>query len=121
MALIQTVNPSDLYHLACKMNRDKNFGYKGWRALGEYLEELSDSTGEDVEIDIIGLCCDYAMAESVEEFFMEFDHLHGVDLPEEDVWEELTEEEKLGTIEAFLQYRSVVVVCENDLIVWHAF
>lgn len=121
MALIQTVNPSDLYHLACKMGRDKNFGYNGWRALGEYLEELSDSMGEDVEIDIIGLCCDYAMAESVEEFFMEFDHLHGVDLPEEEAWEELTEEEKLETIKAFLQYRTAVVVCEDDLIIWYAF
>lgn len=121
MALIQTIDSSDLYHLARKMNRGDNFKYKGWRAIGDYLEELSDSTGEDVEIDIIGLCCDYAMAESVEEFFMEFDHMHGVDLPEEGAWEELSDEEKLETIEEFLQDRSSVVVCKDDLIIWHAF
>ena len=121
MALIQTVDSSDLYHLACKMARGDGYGYKGWKAIGNYLEELSEDTGEDIEIDIIAICCEYSMAESVEEFFMEFDHLHGEDLPDEEEWEELTEEEKLETIKAFLQHRSSVVVCEDDLIIWQAF
>ena len=121
MALIQTVNPSDLYHLACKMERGSNYGHDGWQAIGEYLEELSESTGEDVEIDIISICCDYSMAESADDAYMQYDHLHGVDLPEEEGWEELTEEEKLETIEAFLQDRTSVVVCEDDLIIWQAF
>ena len=121
MSLIETVNPSDLYHLACKMGRGDTYGYNGWRALGEYLEELSDSTGEDVEIDIIGLCCEYSMAESVEEFFMEFYHLHGIDLPTMEEWEELEEDEKLETIEEFLQENTALIICEDDLIIWQAF
>ena len=40
MALIQTVDSSDLYHLACRMNRGDCYGYGGWRAIGEYLENL---------------------------------------------------------------------------------
>lgn len=121
MAMIQTVDSSDLYHLACRMNRGDNFGHNGWRAIGDYLEELSDSTGEDVEIDIISICCDYSMAESVEDAYMQYDHLHGVDLPEEEAWEEMEEEEKLETIGAFLQYRAAVVTLEDDLIIWQAF
>ena len=121
MALIQTVDSSELYHLACKMARGDNFGYKGWRKIGDYLESLSNDTGEDIEIDIVSICCDYSMAESADDAYMEFDHLHGVDLPKEEEWEELEEDEKLGTIEEFLQDRSSVVVCKGDLIIWQAF
>ena len=118
MALIQTVCSSDLYDMACRMNRGNNFGYNGWRAIGDYLESLSDDLGEDVEIDIISICCDYSMAESADDAYMQYDHLHGVDLPEEEAWEELTEEEKLETIEAFLQHKTTIVICEDDLIIW---
>ena len=121
MALIQIVDSSDLYHLACRMDRGHNFGYNGWRAIGDYLESLSNDTGEDIEIDIISICCDYSMAESADDAYMEFDHLHGVDLPEKEDWEELTEEEELETIEAFLQDRAPVVICEDDLIIWQSF
>ena len=103
------------------MGRGENFGYNGWRAIGDYLEELSDSIGEDVEIDIISICCDYSMAESADDAHMQYDHLHGVDLPDEEAWEELTEAEKLETIEEFLRQETVVVICEDDLIIWQAF
>ena len=121
MALIQTVDSSELYHLACKMARGDNFGYKGWRKIGDYLESLSDNLGENIEIDIVALCCYYAVAESADDAYMQYDHLHGVDLPDEEVWEEMTEEEKLETIEGFLQDRTSVVVCKDDLIIWLAF
>ena len=121
MALIETINASDLYHLACKMARGDCYGYNGWKALGNYLEELREDTGEDIEIDIIAICCEYSIAESTEEFFMERQHLHGIDLPTMEEWEELEEDEKLGAIEEFLQDRSSVVVCKGNLIIWQAF
>jgi hypothetical protein len=121
MALIQTVDSSELYHMACKMGRGDNFSYNGWQAIGDYLEEISNNTGEDMEVDIIAICCEYAMAESVEDAFMQFDHEHGIDLPTMEEWQELDEEEKLETIEEFLQHESSVVICEDDLIIWQAF
>ena len=119
MALIQTVDSSDLYHMAARMGRGDNFGYNGWRAIGDYLDELSNDMGEDVEVDIIAICCDYSMAESADDAYMQYDHLHGVDLPEEEAWEELTEEEKLETVRTFLQEnKGQLVICEDDLIIW---
>ena len=120
MALIQTVYPSDLYHLACKMARGDCYGYVGWKAIGNYLEELSEDTGEDIEIDIIAICCENGMAESAEDAYMQFDHLHGVDLPEEEAWKELTEE-KLETINEFLQKNTTLIICKDNLIIWQAF
>ena len=121
MALIQTINASDLYNMACSMGRGHNFGYSGWLAIGDHLENLSDDLGENIEIDIIAICCIHSMAESADDAYMQYDHLHGVDLPEEEAWEELTEEEKLEAIEGFLQKNTALVVCEDDLIIWQAF
>lgn len=118
MALIETISASDLYHMACRIDRGHNFGYDGWNAIGEYLEELSDGTGEDYEVDIVGICCDYSMAESVDEFFNEYGKYSSID-PEE--WEEMDEEEKLEAIEEYLQDNTSVVICEENLIIWQVF
>jgi hypothetical protein len=40
-------------------DRQSNFTPKGLRRLFEYLEEYEESTGEQIELDVISLCCDY--------------------------------------------------------------
>jgi len=62
----QMVNFSDFCD-AFKI-RKNNFTYEGKRALFDYLEELEESTGEEIEIDVIGLCCNYTEYESLAEF-----------------------------------------------------
>lgn len=118
MALINTINPSDLYHMACRMDRGDSFGYNGWNAIGEYLENLSEDTGEDYEVDIVGICCDYSMAEDVGEWWEEYGDYSDIDAEE---WEEMDDEEKLEAIENYLQENTSVVVCEENLIIWQAF
>lgn len=60
MALIKKIHSSsELYHDLKAMGRD-NFSYEGAEALQEYLDELSDDIGEDIEYDPIAFCCDYA-------------------------------------------------------------
>ena len=49
-------------------NRGNNFSYEGREALFDYLEEYEESTGEEMELDVIGLCCDFTEYESLEEF-----------------------------------------------------
>ena len=48
--------------------RPDNFSYEGLSALFEYLEEYEDSTGEEIELDPIAICCEYAEYENLEEF-----------------------------------------------------
>ena len=118
MALIQTIIPSDLYHMACKMGRGDAFGYNGWEAIGEHLEQLSDDIGQDVEVDIVGICCDYSMAEGADEWFCEHAQYAAID-PEE--WEDMNEEEKIEAIRDYLEENTMVVCCESDMIIWQAF
>jgi hypothetical protein len=44
--------------------RKENFTYSGLRALFEYLEDLEENIGEEIELDVIALCCDYTEYDS---------------------------------------------------------
>lgn len=118
MALIQTVNPSELYHMACRMDRGDQFGYNGWNALGEYLENLSEDIGEDIEVDIIAICCDYTMCEDVNDWWKEYGVYSDIDSGE---WEDMDEEEKLEAISDYLHENTSVVCVEDGCIIWQAF
>ena len=50
-----------------RFERD-NFSYDGLKALFEYLEEYEEGTGEEVELDVIALCCDYMEYDSLKEY-----------------------------------------------------
>ena len=49
-----------------------NFSYEWLTALFEYLEEYEDSTGTQIEFDMVSLCCDYSEYESLESFQKEY-------------------------------------------------
>jgi hypothetical protein len=40
--------------------RPDNFSYQGLRVLFDYLEEIENSCGEESELDVIGLCCEFS-------------------------------------------------------------
>jgi len=63
----QSVNIYDFERAFKRCERD-NFSYDGLKALFEYLEEYEDSTGEEVELDVIALCCEYAEYDSLSEY-----------------------------------------------------
>tara|TARA_R110001632_G_scaffold1886_3_gene8561 strand:+ start:50 stop:349 length:300 start_codon:yes stop_codon:yes gene_type:complete len=45
-----------------------HFSYEGKKALFEYLEEYEDSTGDQIELDVVALCGDFDEYESLEHF-----------------------------------------------------
>ena len=46
-------------------DRKDTFSYNGKRALFDYLEEYEESAGEDIELDIVALCCEFTEYDSV--------------------------------------------------------
>lgn len=58
MAIKQTVTESD-FRSAFQVIRPDNFSYEGLTALYEYLWDLSEDIGEDIELDVIALCCNF--------------------------------------------------------------
>ena len=52
---------------AIEKSRRENFSRAGLCALFEYFEEFEDSTGEEIELDPIGICCEFNEYETLEE------------------------------------------------------
>lgn len=40
-------------------NRENNFSYEGLALLFDYFEDYEEQTGEEIELDVIAICCDY--------------------------------------------------------------
>ena len=49
-------------------DRDNNFTYEGKKALFKYLENLEEETGQEIELDVIALCCEYTEYSNIKEF-----------------------------------------------------
>ena len=64
----QTINESEFRTAFYRMGRGEQFSYDGLTALYDYLEQLGDDIGEEKELDVIALCCEYAEYDSLEEF-----------------------------------------------------
>lgn len=56
-----------------------NFSYEGKRALFDYLEEYEKETGEDMELDTVGLCCDYVEYKDLAEVQANYSNIESMD------------------------------------------
>ncbi len=63
----QTVN-EHTFHRAFEQLRPDQFTYQGLNALYDYLIDFEDGTGEEVELDVIGICCEYREYDNLSEF-----------------------------------------------------
>lgn len=55
----QTVCWSQFIDAFRDTGRLNNFGYDGLRVLFDWLEQYEQDCGEELELDVVALCCDY--------------------------------------------------------------
>ena len=55
----QTITLSDFRDSFQKI-RPENFSYEGLEVLFDYLEQYEQGSGQEIELDVISLCCDYS-------------------------------------------------------------
>ena len=77
--MYQNINFNDFCDSFRVMDRDNQFSYEGKRALFDYLEELEADTGEDIELDVIALCCDFTEYDSFEDLQKEYPDIETID------------------------------------------
>jgi hypothetical protein len=63
------------YQIADELKRDTcaRWSYNGANALAEYLEEYEESTGEELELDVCAIRCDFYEYSSALECALEYD------------------------------------------------
>ena len=100
MAIVQSINNVYQFHEAFRLaGRMDQFSYEGLEVLFDYLDELSDATGEPIELDVVALCCDYYES-SIEELIDNYN----IDVSDAD-----GDEDEIKTIvEEYLQDNTIV-------------
>lgn len=63
-------------------DRYDSFGYDGLRVIFDYLESYEQDTGEEIELDVIAICCDYNLMshdDIAREYRIDLSHLDAED------------------------------------------
>lgn len=90
-------------------NPENGFSYAGALALCDYLEEMEDSTGEEIEFDVVAIRCDWSEFETALEAATEYGFEPDADLDEDEV-EESALEWLMDQTQA-VEFDGGVVVC----------
>lgn len=113
MAIVQTIDTAYKFEQAFKAyNRQDNFSYEGLRVLFDYL----DSMGDNVELDVIGLCCEYS-EDTLDDIISDY----SIDVDLSAVDEEDQEETKREAVRKYLEYRTSVCGETSDGFVYACF
>ncbi len=96
----------DAFHRA---GRADQFSYEGLGILFYYLEDVEDSCGQEFELDVIGLCCDFAESDwqtIAADYSIELDENESEDEQEAQVLDFLADQGVLiGNTKGLIVYR----------------
>lgn len=119
MAIVKTISYFREFYDAIYDSRKKQFSQTGWQHLYDYLEELSDDTGEPVEFDCVAWCCEYTEYTSIDEFMK--DHTLSILDTDQESWDDMDDDDKLEIIREYLESETSVIVCDDDCIMYASF
>ena len=87
-----------------------NFSYEGLEVLFDYLEAYEDDTGEEIELDVIAMCCDYT-----EETFVDIASSYSINV------DGMDEDELKVAVMSYLNDNTIVVGETEKTILYAAF
>ena len=107
----QTVYIDDFKDAFVRMGRGNQFTHEGLEILFNWIQELDDSTGEDTELDVIALCCDFE-----ESHFSDIAKSYGIDI------EGLEDDKALETVRDYIwEYSQYCGTTSENCIVYMNF
>ena len=99
-----------------RMGRENQFSREALEALFEYIENYEEDTGSSVELDVVGLCCEFTEYTTAVEAASDYGfttELEAEDYEDVESYEDAKEEEALE----WLQDRTEVVIFDSGLII----
>jgi hypothetical protein len=64
----KTINFYEFERAFVEYGRKEHFSHEGLAALFDSLEEFEEDTEEEIELDVIGLCCEFQEWQDLEDF-----------------------------------------------------
>lgn len=96
--LVDTINTASTFiNMFEQYGRGDQFSGDGLIALFDYLDQLSEDLGQDIQIDVIGLCCEYSEYDNLQDLADAFntafteEQLQDVEEHKEDILEYFTD------------------------------
>jgi len=91
-------------------NQENNFSPSGLLLLFDFLKNLEEEIGEELELEVIGFCCDFkelTFEKFIEEYSLDINDFVNDD--EVANWEDIGEEELRKIVQDYLQDRTSLV------------
>ena len=92
-----TVSKYDFERAFIDAGRTNQFSYEGRAVLFDYFEQLEADTGQELELDVIALCCDY-----YEDMTAEIARNYSIDLNDLDPEDDDYEDQCLAVVREYL-------------------
>jgi len=115
-----TLNTSDIAR-ALKSDEYAAWTWNGARALAEYMEQLEEDTGEEMELDTVAIRCDFSESASLQDWLKEYQgedclavalERAGIDLNGDEEDEEIDD-----LIRSFIQDHGTAIEFDGGIIV----
>ena len=100
----------DTYDIVDALRKDDNanWSYNGAKALAEYFEEYEESTGEEMELDVCAIRCDFSEYASLQEWADDYGHEYDKDADDD---------EQEGEIRRFVADNTTLIEFSGGVIV----
>ena len=122
--MINTIDEYQFKDAFMKIRPD-NFSYNGLSSLFEYFEEYEDSIGEQIELDVIAICCEWSEASYSEVYndYIASEHNGNLNIYNDDVYQEIKDniDNKNEIILEYLQDNTMAIEVSEDIIIYQAF
>jgi hypothetical protein len=93
-----TISKYDFERAFVDADRKENFSYEALGLLFDYFEELETDLGEEIELDVIAICCEYS-----EDTLEDIANNYGIDLVDVD------EEDQADFVRNYLEAHTTLV------------
>jgi hypothetical protein len=109
--MIQTINKYGFEQAFKQAGRGEQFSYAALGALFDYFEEYEESTGEQIELDVVAICCEYS-----EENYKDIADSYSLDLEEDE-----SEQMHIEQVRDFLNHHTIIVDETDGVFVYQQF
>ena len=99
----QTINVSDFRDAFMRSGRGGQFSYEALGLLFDYFEHLEEDFGEEMELDVVAICCQYS-----EDTYQGIAKAYDIDI------EGLDEEEAMAAVRDYLEQNTTIVGTVGD-------
>ena len=106
--MIKTINEYEFIRAFENMGREEQFSYNGKIALFNYLEDYEENVGEQMELDIIALCCEFT------EYTIEEYRNDNINIYDNIIDELMNECDIMESLREYLEERTIFIEVDED-------